>query len=395
MLHTVCMVRTTDLFSPDAAAEPHPVYRRFLDECPVARLEDAPELVVLSRYEDVRHAFRHPEIFSSAMEAAAIGQDRPLIPLQIDPPEHAKYRRLLDPQFSPKQIATLDADARALVGELVEAFADRDGCDLHAEFTTPLPSTIFLALMGLPQSDLPEFLRWKDDIVRPDVDPADTEGAERARRAAGKSIYAYFEAAIDARRQRPDDGLFSRLLTSEVEGRELSREEILDISYLLLLGGLDTVTATLDCSFAWLARNPDARRELAADPARAESVVEELLRHQTPVAMVVRVAAQDATIGGVDIRKGDHVSLLIGASNADHSEFDEPHEMRFDREGNRHLAFGGGPHRCLGSHLARLELRVALEEFHRRIPEYSLTPEAELNYSPGIRQLDSLPLVFG
>ncbi|MGH9025362.1 MAG: cytochrome P450 [Acidimicrobiia bacterium] len=388
------MTSAADLFHPDAAREPHPVYRKFLTECPVARLEDANGLVLLTRYEDVHHAFRQPDVFSSAMEAVQIGQDRPLIPLQIDPPEHAKYRRLLDPHFSPKQVASLEDDARRLVAELVDRFASRGECDLHAEFTEPLPSTIFLALMGLPQSDLPEFLEWKDDIVRPDVDPADGEAADRARKDAGKAIYAYFEGAIDEREKHPDDGLFSRLMTSEVEGRSLSREEILDISYLLLLGGLDTVTATLDCSFAWLAQNPGAREGLGTDPDRTGVVVEELLRHQTPVTMVVRVAAQDTTVNGVEVRKGDHVSLLIGASNADDSEFEAAHEVSFERGANRHLSFGGGPHRCLGSHLARLELRVALEEFHRRIPDYALAENAELTYSFGIRQLQTLPLVF-
>jgi cytochrome P450 len=389
------MLSAADLFHPDASREPHPVYRRFLTECPVARLDDADGLVLLTRYEDVHHAFRRPDVFSSGMEAARIGQDRPLIPLQIDPPEHAKYRRLLDPHFSPKQVATLETDARRLVGRLVDGFADRGACDLHAEFTEPLPSTIFLALMGLPQSDLPEFLRWKDAIVRPDVDPGDVEAAERARKDAGQAIYAYFEGAIDERVKNPDEGLFTRLLASEVEGRTLSREEILDISYLLLLGGLDTVTATLDCSFAWLAQHPEARAGLGTDPERVSVVVEELLRHQTPVAMVVRVAAQETVVNGVEVHKGDHVSLLIGASNADEAEFENAHEVSFERGANRHLSFGGGPHRCLGSHLARLELRVAMEEFHRRIPDYSLAEGAELHYSGGIRQLQSLPLVFG
>jgi cytochrome P450 len=249
--------------------------------------------------------------------------------------------------------------------------------------------------MGLPQSDLPGFLKWKDDIVRPDVDPGDLDAAGRAREDAGKAIYAYFEGAIDEREKNPDDGLFTRLMAGEVEGRKLSREEILDISYLLLLGGLDTVTATLDCSFAWLAQNPDARRGLGTDPDHTSVVVEELLRHQTPVTMVVRVAAQDTVVNGVEVHKGDHVSLLIGASNADETEFEQAHEVSFERGANRHLAFGGGPHRCLGSHLARLELRVAMEEFHRRIPDYSLAESANLNFSSGIRQLQSLPLVFG
>jgi cytochrome P450 len=383
------------LFTPETANTPFPTYRRVRDECPVARVDGftGEPTVYLSRYEDVVWAFRHPEVFSSAADAVSIGQEQPLIPLQIDPPDHAKYRRLLDPEFSPKKMAALDGDARALVNELIDGFIDRGECDFHEEFATPLPSSIFLALMGLPRSDLSDFLRWRDDTIRPDTD--DLDEAQAIRDRVGHEITAYFEASLDHRSANPDDSLLYRVATGEVDGRPLTREEQLGICHLLLLGGLDTVTATLDCMVLHLAREPERRAALAADPSLVAPAVEELLRYETPVTMVIRVLKQDCEIGGVQLHAGDHATLLIGAGNCDPNEFAEAEMADFAREANRHLAFGGGPHRCLGSHLARLELRVAIEELHRRIPDYRIAPGAEVNLSPAIRQAGSLPLVWG
>ena len=161
-----------------------------------------------------------------------------------------------------------------------------------------------------------------------------------------------------------------------------------------MLGGLDTVTATLDCMITYLARHPERRQAILDDPALIPVAVEELLRHQTPVMMVPRKIVQDVEIGGVMCRAGDSATLLIGAGNIDAAEFEAADEVRFDRGRNRHVAFGGGPHRCLGSHLARLELHVAIEQFHLRIPDYSIPEGAEVNFSPGIRQAEHLPITF-
>ncbi|MER3452366.1 MAG: cytochrome P450 [Acidimicrobiia bacterium] len=384
----------TTLFDPSTADNPAEAYRRLREECPVARTAGPfGDAVVISRYEDVLWALKHPEVFSSSA-ALEIGQEQPLIPLQIDPPEHAKYRRLLDPEFSPKRMAEIEPDARALVNRIIDRFADRGDCDFHEEFATPLPSTVFLRLMGLPQSDLPLFLQWRDNTIRPDVAPGDLEAAARIREETGHAITAYFEEAIAERRKRPDDGLLSRLVRAQIDGRPLDQRELLGICHLLLLGGLDTVTATLDCSIAYLATHPQQRRRLVEDPSRTAAAVEELLRAESPVMMVVRSVKEDTVFGGVELHKGDSVTLLLGAADRDPAEFPDPDTVDFDRTQNRHLAFGGGPHRCLGSHLARMELRVGLEEFHRRIPEYRIADGAELHFSPGIRQVASLPLVF-
>jgi cytochrome P450 len=177
-----------------------------------------------------------------------------------------------------------------------------------------------------------------------------------------------------------------------IDGEPLSERELLGMSHLLLIGGLDTVTATLDCMVAFLAVHPDHRHQLA-DPAVVPGAVEEMLRWLTPVMLVPRAVARDCEMGGVQLSAGDAVNLVLGAANMDENEFGVP-DVDFAREPNRHLAFGGSHHLCLGAHLARLELRIALEEFHQRIPDYRIADGADVHYSTGIRQAEHLPLAF-
>lgn len=381
------------------AADPLPFYDQLLHECPVAGMSGLAELGIrahiVSRYEDVRWALRNPDIFSSDLVAVDIGQDRPLIPLQIDPPDHAAYRRVIDPTLGPREMAELEPEVRRTVGEFLDAIADRGTVDAHAEFTVPLPCTVFLRATGLPLEDLPTFLTWKDEIIRPGGGLLDPAEAATRRHAAGRELYGYFEGVIEQRRSAPGDDLISRFLLTETDGRTMSDEEMLDLCFLFILAGLDTVTSTLDCSLAYLAQHPEHRRRLAADPSSTDAVVEELLRRETPVMQILRVVAKPTELHGIAMEPGETVLLLLGAANVDPEEFGgNAAEFDPDREVNRHLAFGGGPHRCLGSHLARLELRVALEEWHRRIPDYELAEDAPLTYSPGIREIERLPLTF-
>ncbi len=384
---------TERLFTFDTAKDPHPLYTELLEQCPVARgrFGEHPS-VVISRYSDVQWALRHPEIFSSAGGTVGIGE-QPLIPVEVDPPQHTAYRRFLNPRFVPREIEKLEPDVRAFVRQLVDSLADRDGCDFHEEFSTPLPSGIFLTLMGLPVEDLPQFLRWRDDSIRPDVPPGDLEAAEEVRRRTAAAVNEYFKEQISLRRSAPDDTLFSAVVQATVDGRPLTEAELLGICHLLLLGGLDTVTATLDCMVAFLAGHPAERARLSTDPAAIPAAVEELLRWATPVQVLPRIVVQRVDLGGTTLEPGDRVTLVLGAANLDTEVFEPGWDL--DRAPNRHLAFGAGNHLCLGAHLARLELRIALEEFHRRIPDYRIADGAELTFSPGIRQAQSLPLVFG
>jgi cytochrome P450 len=387
-----------NLFAPEVGADPQPVYAELRAKCPVARSTffNAP---VLSRYEDIVWGLREPGLFSSAMEKQlALGTDRPMIPQQIDPPAQTRYRRLLDPHFSRRRMEELAPAIRSQANALIDGFEARGECEFDSEFAVPLPCGAFLSLLGLPLSDLAVFLEIKDDIIRPGKSRGlpylPIEEAKAVRAAAGRRLYAYFEAVIDDRTPRPRGDLLSTLVHAEIEGEKLTREEILDICFLLLIAGLDTVTATLGCSIAYLAAHPEQRESLVRDPALIPGAVEELLRWETPVVAVPRIATQDLTLHGVEIEKGAVVTFLLGAANTDGAHFRDANEVDFTRERNIHLAFGSGPHRCLGSHLARMELRVALEEWHRRIPDYAIAPGETPRYSAGIREVMHLPLVW-
>jgi cytochrome P450 len=379
------------LFSPGTADDPHPAYARLRTECPVASADmGGIGVTLISRYDDVLAALRSPERFTSAAGMLGLGE-QPLLPLEVDPPIHSSYRRLLNPHFVPRQIERLEPDVRRIVTELIDAFVDRGSCDVHEELATPLPSSMFLALMGLPEEDLPQFLRWRDNTIRPDVEPGDFEGAQRIRDETATAISDYFRTAIAERREHPDGSLLSEIVHGEVAGRPLDEAELLGISHLLLLGGLDTVTATLDCMIHFLAQHPEHRRQLVDDPSLVPAAVEELLRWLSPVMVVPRNAATDVQVCGVDVPSRAGVALVLGAANVDEDAFGAP-EVDFHREQNKHLAFGAGHHLCLGAHLARLELRVALEELHRRIPDYRLAEGSEVHFSPGIRQAEGLLL---
>ncbi|GFG64995.1 cytochrome P450 [Mycobacterium kubicae] len=373
-------------------AEPQPMYKALRETTPVFR---APQAVVLSRLADIEMALKRTDLFSSNMDAVDLGNLRPLIPLQVDPPEHAKYRRILDPLFTPREMARREPHITDLVNEMIDTFADRGECDFHAEFAVPLPCTVFLQLLGLPLEDLDKFLEWKDGVIRP-AGATGYDDRHDSSVAVAQQIYDYFERAIDDHMANPRDDVLSAMIAAnmEREGRSLSREELLDICFLFLIAGLDTVTDSLDCFFVYLARHPEHRRQLVEEPDVLPHAIEELLRWETPVPGVARVAMQDVEVGGCPIAKGERVSPLLGAANTDPAEFPDPEVVDFHRSPNRHRAFGGGPHRCLGSHLARMELRVALREFHRRIPDYQIKPGTELTFTAALRSVEALPLTF-
>ncbi len=383
------------LMSPELARNPRPTYAALREGSPVVRVDGVG--VVVSTRAGVDEVLRNPGVFSSNMSAHDLKTRRPLIPLQVDPPAHRTYRKILDPLFAPKRMTALEGPVVGLVNDLIDAFAEDDEIDFATQFSVPFPSQVFLTLFGLPLTDLPTFLRMKDGVIRPDHVVGHEFGhpeTEAHQRQTADSIYAYFERVLEEREGGRRDDLLGQLLDAEVDGDRLTREDIVDICFLLLIAGLDTVTASLDCFFSHLAQDANARRRLVREPEAIPSVVEELLRWETPVMAVARVATQEAEVGGCPVRSGEHVMAVIGAANVDDAEFPAAGELRWDREVNRHLAFGGGIHRCLGSHLARLELRVALQEWHRRIPEYCVKPGAELNFTAGIRTLESFPMVL-
>jgi cytochrome P450 len=372
------------------AAEPQPFYKRVRDAGAVVPGVFGGYQVV--RRAEVEYALQHPDEFSSAMEAVDLGQKRPLIPLQMDPPDHVKYRRLLDPVFSPREMAKLEPQVTALVNGLIDGFIDRDGCDFASEFAVPLPSSVFLALMGMPYSDLDMFLEMKDRIVRPGG--ASQEENREIHREYAARIDGYFESILAERKTQRRDDLLSHLVDAEVAGEKLTDDEILGICFLMLLAGLDTVTDALECDWVYLARHPEQRQRIIDDPGIIPHAVEELLRYESPVTGVARISAADVELAGCPIPKGTHVGVSIGAANTDERALPDADNVDLTRNPNRHLAFGAGVHRCLGSHLARLELRVAMREWHKRIPHYRIPDGTELRFSFGLRQVDEVPLVF-
>ncbi|HXQ74981.1 MAG TPA: cytochrome P450 [Acidimicrobiales bacterium] len=347
---------------------------------------------LLTHRQDVEAALRRPAVFTSGPEAVQLGNIRPLIPLSVDPPKHVKYRRILDPLFAPRHMTALEGEVAELVNSTIDNFAASGTCDFHEDFAVPLPCTVFLRLMGLPLEDLDLFLAMKDGIIRPSG--ATMEDQAPTRKKTAENIYAYFEKTLEQRRRAPTEDLLARIMVSEVDGVRLTDEEILDICFLFIIAGLDTVTDTLDCIFGHLSQNPDHRRQVAGDESVIPSAIEELLRWESPVPAVPRVLGEDVEIDGCPMKAGEHVMLLIGAANTDTTDHPGVDSVDLMRNPNPHLAFGGGVHRCLGSHLARVELRVAMREWHKRIPEYELVPGTVLEYTEGLRSLHHLPLQF-
>ena len=269
----------------DVSANPQPYYRRAQAAGTVVAGTYGPQVV---RRSAVEYALQHPEKFSSAMEAVDLGQSVPLIPLQVDPPDHRKYRRLLDPIFAPRQMNALEPDIARLVNELIDGFIDRGRCEFADELAVPLPSSVFLRLVGLPLSQLDLFLSMKDGILRPSG--ADLEEVRASQKVAARQIEEYFAELVRERQKSPgnQDDLLSLFLGAEVEGQRLTVDEIVGICFLFILAGLDTVTDSLECFFAYLAQHPEQRGRIVEDPSLIPSTVEELLRWESPVTTVSR-----------------------------------------------------------------------------------------------------------
>lgn len=377
-----------------AVAEPQAVYSA-LTQTPILSLPGGMRVVGAARSVDALTRTSH--VRGSGAVGNTGGAERPLIPLDIDRPEHTKYRKLLDPIFSAKVIAPLEADVRSLADDLIDRFIDRGHAEIYDEFCAILPSTIFLRLMGIPVSELDYFLDFKNDLLR-DC-PGETISAREARvNAAAERCYLYFNTVLDEREAsgQPGDDLLGRFLTAEVDGHRLTRENILDICYLLMIAGLDTVAASLSCIIAWLARHPDERRRVVADPDMWPDAIEELMRWETPVPGGTRTPTVDMKIGEETVPAGTHVSVLWAAANLDPEKFKDPLTVDLTRRPNAHYSFAGGFHRCLGSHLARMELRAALDQFHRRIPEYEIARSGDLTYEAlPVRLARPLPLTWG
>lgn len=326
-------------------------------------------------------AFSKQEIFVHLREPSKVYA----IPSNLDPPAHPKYRRVLNPLFTPARAAALvpaiRAECRALLDELTTATT----CEVMGEFAFRLPALVFAEEMGLPRDAVDIVI----DGVRPPVagdDPTGSSGHDGRRRL--------FADLVEERRREPRDDVASYLVAARVDGAPIPDDEITTICATLLGASLGTTAAVIGHGLAYLAAHPAHRDELVADPTIAETAADELLRCFTSAPIRGRVATVDVDLAGVPIRAGDRVALLLGSANGDPALF-ELDTIDLRRSPNPHLTFGVGPHRCLGAHLARTELQVVLEEWHRRIPDYHLGDPSSLAYevAPGTR-LRALSLVF-
>ena len=354
---------------------------------------------IVTRYKEIHEVLRDAETFSSYPNNLVTGPGGmgKFIPIELDPPEHTGYRTALQPLFSPNRMKALTAQIRSVINDLLDGFASKGESEFIADFAHELPTRVFLALMDWPIEDAPLFTE-ATDVVLVGKPGASEEESQQARAVAGMQMLGYFQKMVDDRRAHPGDDITSVLIHTEVEledgKRLLTDEELTRMFFLLLIAGLHTVQGSLAWSIIHLVNNPDQRDALINDDALIPTAVEEILRIEAAV-VPGRCATRDVELGGVQIKKGDQLILMLCSANRDPSEFEEPDDLDLERHPNRHLSFGSGAHRCIGSHLARIELSLALEELHKRIPDYDLVDsDPPLLHASQVRGCARLPIRF-
>ena len=362
-----CPAVRFDHHSPEFADDLWEIYGG-LREARVAHSDTYGGFYVLSRYEDVYAAARDDETFSSDREVVlpATGVGR-LIPLNADPPDLQRYRSALFPYFTQRAAEAMAPEIRRFTTTTIDAFIADGHCDLITDLAAPVPAMTTLELMGLPPEDWAILAEPLHDLI---AYPTDDPRLESAR-AGVWAIRERFAAEVAARAAAPRTDMITHLLGLEGEGT-LSRDEVVDLLMMVTIGGFDTTMAAIGSALLYLDRHPDERRRLAADPSLLPAAVDEFLRFEAPVQGFARTVTRDIRIGGCPIPAGETVFLLWGSANRDPEAFERPDEMVLDRRPNRHLTFGVGGHRCLGAHLARVEMRVVLAETLRRLGDYTV-----------------------
>jgi cytochrome P450 len=353
---------------------------------------------IVTGYSEAHTILRDPETFSSYPNNLVNAGDGKFIPLELDPPEHTAFRRVLQPLFSPTRMKALEPTIRTTVNRLIDGFAQRGSAEFIAEFAHELPASVFLSLMGWPLEDAPLFSEATDIAIFGKPGATEEENAV-ARQEAAQRMFGYFAGVLADRRAKGDnDDITTQIINTPLqiggESRQLTDEELCRMFFLLLIAGLHTVQGTLAWSVIHLSNRPEERQRLIDNPDLLPGAIEEMLRIEGAV-IPGRHVRRDVQIGGVQMKAGDMLIIPLGAVNRDAREFDDPDHVHIERTPNRHLAFGSGPHRCLGSHLARIELSIALEELHRRIPDYRVdTSRPTISHATQVRGVLQLPIVF-
>jgi len=375
-----------DHLSPELAQSLHETLARMRDDHPVTWSEEHGGFWVVTRYEDVLRVAQDWRTFSSAHGVGVPGTKMVVkaIPEHLDPPEHRIYKRLINAWFTPAVVAGYEAPTRALVTRLIDGFVDHGRCDFMADLARPFPGLAFFDLvLNAPADDVAAVNEMATSASVPSNPHA---------RESWQSMYRWITEFVAARRQQPEKGdVVDAVLAADIDGRPITDEEIIGVLQLLILGGLETTAGALGQFMIRFCEEPEIPAGLRREPERIPGAVEELLRLEPPFIAIARTAMADTEIGGRQIRQGDKVLIYWAAANRDDGEFTCPAAFDLDRETNRHLSFGAGPHRCAGSNLARLNLRVALEEVLFRLDDLRLD-ETEAGFIPFHSALNRAPL---
>ena len=341
----------------------------------------------LTRREDILDALRTPEVYSSKKAFDMLGSPLPLVPISFDPPEHTRFRKILQPFFSPHTLSAMLPTLQEQAVGMIDDIAAKGRCEAVTDIAVPYPSQVFLTLYGLPLADRDQLLTWKDAVIA----LADSTTLDGHDLTPALEMFSYLTNAINERRANPGFDILSQVLTGE---EPLDDAEAIGLSYLFVLAGLDTVTAAIGFALLELARRPDLRAALLADPEQIKVFVEEIVRLESPAPILPRMTTEPVTIGDVTLPAETPVRLLIAAINRDGSDPISTDDFVMDGKVHRHWGFGGGPHRCLGAHLARMELNLVIEEWLRRIPEFEIEPGFTplIAWPANTYSLTSLPL---
>jgi cytochrome P450 len=380
-----------DHLDPAWVGNPYPIWDELRQTCPIAHTDRFGGVYFPSRYEDIRAVAYDTEHFSSRRGMVREGLPTMIAtpPVTSDPPEHQAHRRVLLPAFTPNAAARFEPQTRRICRELIERLFGKSGCDGATDYAQKVPVRVTATLLGISEHAGDLFRRWIGEFFELGV----TDPAVAVRVVT--EIRAFFGDEIAARRAAPGDDLISYLLDAEIDGQKLSEDHIQGTLRLLLFAGIDTTWSAVGACLWHLATHEDDRKRLVADPALIPTAVEEFLRAYAP-ATVAREIVKEAEIGGSPVKTGEMVLLSFPAANRDPAAFADAGRVIIDRSPNRHVAFGLGIHRCIGAHLARMEMTVALQEWLARIPEFRLAQGAVVRWSKGpVRGPRRLPLVLG
>jgi cytochrome P450 len=297
--------------------------------------------------------------------------------------------------LAPKVINQLEDELREQARELIRAFAEAGSCDIVDDLARLYPTQVFLTLFGLPLADRDQFIHWAETIIETSTVTTGESQMPAETMENALALFGYLQRYVEEKRAAPGEDMLSRVL-SLTSDDAWTDEEVFGMCFLFVLAGLDTVSAMIGFIFFHLASDPDLRQRVATDPDVVQAAIEEILRLEPPAPTTPRVTTQDVEVCGTTIPAGSTVIICLGSANRDEAAFDQADSIDLSQADKGHRAFGGGNHRCLGSHLARRELKIIVEEFHKLIPEYSLAPGAkpEVVWPSGTFHLASVPLVF-